>query len=253
MDNKLYIIINADDLGAGLEINDTIFKLISSNTLTSSTILANAPAFENAVIRIPDYPNCSFGAHLNVTQFKPLTSNVALRSILDSKGDFNGNLFHYKVDSVLKQAIFEEWSAQIRKIQSYGIKLSHIDSHQHVHTLPQLFMVLKSIQRKFGIRKVRISRNIYSSTMPIVSKGLRYKKMLWNLCLRKYYITKTTSGFTSFSTFLEVVKDMEFKCKIIEIMVHPGSVGHKEETDALQTSWINELPFAVQLINYDAI
>lgn len=251
MQNIIYLIINADDLGVSIEINNSIFDLMSRNIVTSSTIIANAPAFEDAAEKIHKYPNNSFGVHLNLTQFKPITSNSDLKPILDDNGKFNGILINSKKDLALRLAVFEEWCAQIKKIQSYGIKVSHIDSHQHVHTIPHLFMVLKKIQKQFGIRKVRISKNIYSSAMPIASKGLKYKKMLWNFLLRKYYPTKTTSGFTSFSTFLDVVKSMKLINRTVEIMVHPGHISNKEETDTLQTSWNNGMPYRIDFINYN--
>ena len=43
------IIINADDLGLSCLVNDEIFSLIANGRITSSTIMANAPATEDAL------------------------------------------------------------------------------------------------------------------------------------------------------------------------------------------------------------
>ena len=244
------VIINADDLGMSTNVNRTILNLLSQNLVTSATIMANAPAFEDAAERILQHGHNSVGIHLNVTLFKPLTRNPHLKPLLDAHGEFTKKIMTIPINKIIQQAVFYEWIAQIEKVQSYGIKMSHIDSHQHIHTFPQLFLILKKVQKKFGIRKVRLSKNIYSNRMPINTRQLKYKKQLWNCALKAYYITKTTSGFTDFSTFYEVAKSGDFYHQSVEAMTHPGSSKDKEETAMLQTSWIEEMPFNVDLIDY---
>ena len=58
------IIINADDLGKSMKVNDAIFKLMDKNLITSSTIMANGDYVEDAIVRSKKYPNFSFGIHL---------------------------------------------------------------------------------------------------------------------------------------------------------------------------------------------
>ena len=53
------IIINADDLGHSLAINDRIFRLIETGHITSATLLTNAPWYEDAVGRLRSYPHAS--------------------------------------------------------------------------------------------------------------------------------------------------------------------------------------------------
>jgi hypothetical protein len=67
------VIVNADDLGMSREVNDAIFELMSRGRISSATILANAPATRDAARRAQAFPRCSFGVHLNLTQFEPLT------------------------------------------------------------------------------------------------------------------------------------------------------------------------------------
>lgn len=247
---SIRIIINADDLGMNTHVNDVVFNFLSKNLITSATLIANAPAFEDAARRICRHKKKSFGAHLNVTQYKPLTNNHHLKPLLNADGSFGKKIFSIRVNQAIQQAIYEEWSAQIEKIQSCGISLSHIDSHEHVHTLPQLFLPLKKIQKKYNIKKVRISKNVYSNRLPIESIILQYKKLFWNYMLKIYYSTRTTSALTDFSTFYEVATFSKPCYTTVEIMTHPGSTANKKETALLQTPWINEMPFRVDLIDY---
>src|SRR6185312_1140149 len=57
-------------------------------------------------------------------------------------------------------AILTEWCAQIGRLRALGVTLSHFDSHHDVHTIADLFPVLKTLQNRYGVRKVRLTRNL---------------------------------------------------------------------------------------------
>jgi predicted glycoside hydrolase/deacetylase ChbG (UPF0249 family) len=253
LSSTVYIIVNADDLGASAEINNSVFDLMRRGVVTSATLLANGPAFGAAAIQSFDYPKCSFGVHLNIAEFKPLTLSRTFEEVLDNNGCFSNKIWNLQFGPLLRDAIFDEWCTQIQRIQAHGIRVSHIDSHCHTHTIPQLFVVLKKVQKRFHIRKVRISKNIYSDDMPISSTILFFKKALWNFTLRKCYRTKTTSGFTDFYSFLKAAKISNLSHRTIEVMVHPGNPNYAEELAYLRDAWLSGLPFKVRLINYDML
>jgi predicted glycoside hydrolase/deacetylase ChbG (UPF0249 family) len=188
--------------------------------------------------------------HLNVTEFIPLTGPQNLEPLLNENGTFERDLVrNVPVGSRLSDGIFTEWCAQIDRLIHLGVNLSHIDSHQHVHTIPKMFPILKKLQKKYGIRKVRISRNIYGSYEG-ASASLRVKKGLYNFLLKHYKRTKTTQGFTDLKAFCEVGKSRELTHKNVEIMVHPGLDGYDDGTDLLSGPWLQGLKFPVRLINY---
>ena len=248
------IIINADDFGLSAQVNDRIHELMSLRRITSATLIANAPAVAEAVRRIPGGVNCSIGVHLNLTEFQPLTppkEMEALGSCLGENGCFAGGKFlrTVKVTSQLKEEIFKELCLQVEKIISLGIKISHIDSHHFVHTIPALFPVVKRLQRHFVIRKVRTAPNIRHPSDK-ASLSLMLKKRIWDLALRHYYRTTTTSGFTSFATFHDLAKTTSLNYDSIELMVHPGHIHFEEETQLLYTDWQKTLPFSTELISY---
>ena len=63
------VIVNADDLGMTPETNKAIFESMEQGSVTSATLLANGPFVEEACDQLSRFPHCSFGAHLNVTEF----------------------------------------------------------------------------------------------------------------------------------------------------------------------------------------
>jgi predicted glycoside hydrolase/deacetylase ChbG (UPF0249 family) len=251
----LLLIVNADDLGANKEVNDTTLKLMKEGKITSATLLANAPNLEDALTRMKDYPNHSLGVHLNITEFAPILSDKDLNVIRDDNGNFIGDrkFSEVKLTSYLVKAIYNEFCAQIDKLISLGVKISHIDAHHHVHTIPKLFFVLKNIQKKYMIRKVRITRNIYAPHYK-VSNALLTKKKLYNFMLRNFYFTKTTDGFGDFTSFYQNALLNNLKYDSVEVMVHPGGeLFFKKESELLQSDWKKEIPFNLELINYNQL
>src|SRR5215510_14305421 len=82
----MQVIVNADDLGMSREVNEAIFDLMARGRVTSASLLANAPATEEAIRTIPKFPHCSFGAHLNITEYEPLCRSANLLGLLDGEG-----------------------------------------------------------------------------------------------------------------------------------------------------------------------
>lgn len=247
------LIVNADDLGINVGVNDAIFSLMERRRITSATLMATGPAFDDAVSRIPKYPHCSFGVHLNLTQFAPLSDRIKLHPILDEKGEFAGNRVRkVSLDAALRGAICDEWQAQIEKIRSAGVKISHIDGHQHIHTMPKLFFALKYVQRVSQIRKVRISRTFVGRDRAY-SLTKRLGKAVYNFAVRRSYRTVTTDEFGSFRDYLSLAESVGYSTKSAEFMTHPGHEGYAEETAMLDGDWQERIPSPVQLINYDEL
>ena len=246
-------IVNADDLGASPAVNESIFGLMESGGISSATILANANGFPAAASRTREFPHCSFGVHLNASEHKPLTNSPGLRPILDESGAFAGNrLREVKITASLRTALFQEWCAQVERVQGAGVPISHLDSHHHMHTVAGIFPVLKQVQRRFGIRKVRQTMNIYHPTAP-ASKKLLAAKALWSLALRNFYATKTTDAFTSLYIFVEAAKTLRSVPEFVELMVHPGDEYFALETEILGRDWWCDLPFPATMMSYNEL
>lgn len=240
-------IVNADDLGINAQVNERIFGLMALGRVTSATIIANAPSTHAAVQRVHEFPHCSFGVHLNVSEFAPLEGDGALDPILGDEGRFQGGAIRrVPLRPALVRAVQREFDRQISRIRDWGVPISHLDSHHHVHTIPGLFSALKSVQKRHGIPCVRISRNVYRSAQPVLS---RIKKQAWNTALRHVGRTWTTELFCDLATFLEVAERLR-KPASVELMVHPGHPEYFAEEALLEDRWWADLPMGLELISY---
>lgn len=245
------LIINADDLGATVPVNDAIFGLMDQGLVTSATVMANADGFQDAARRLKAYPDRSFGVHLNLTAFRPLHPTPGLAPLLNSSGCMSR--FHSGVlwTPRLLYAIYTELSAQVERCLDAGIRVSHFDAHHHIHTLPWLFPALKALQLRYGISRVRGTINI----LPAASMdGLRAsKKGLYRLFLKGIVATRITEGMGSFLDF-QSRREKGLSCdyKSIELMVHPGATSPSalQEDALLHKDWRSQLTFPYHMGTY---
>src|SRR5258707_9697646 len=117
------IIVNADDLGMNECVNEAIFQGMRRGTITSATMLSNGAAVKVAAQSLRLFPKCSFGVHLNLTEYSPLCpgSYTDLARILDANQCFKGNLIREVGISVpMLGAIFREWCCQIENLIRLG-------------------------------------------------------------------------------------------------------------------------------------
>jgi predicted glycoside hydrolase/deacetylase ChbG (UPF0249 family) len=249
----LFVIINADDFAIDRPETDAACEGMASGRITSATIMANGRALRYALPYIRHFEGCSFGAHLNITSGHPLTGGPDARLLVDRDGQMSRDVFgQMRPKLATQRAVYAEWCEQVEHLFSLGIAVSHLDSHHHVHTTPFLFPVLKAVQRRFGIRRVRITQNIYGSSHPCTPL-LRKKKLIYNFALRHVYRTRTTAGFTDLVTFCEAGRRGKLKHPLVELMVHPGARNSAAEDRLLHSDWERDLPFPIVKTHYGRI
>jgi chitin disaccharide deacetylase len=69
-----------------------------------------------------------------------------------------------------------ETAAQIRKLQSAGIAVSHVDTHKHTHLFPKILHPLLRAAAACGVRAVR---NPFGPRLPLQSSHLLARPGLW--------------------------------------------------------------------------
>ena len=245
----MLVIINADDLGASAETNKTIFHEIAAGRVTSATILANGPAFEDAVDGVRDFPHCSFGVHLNLTEYEPLTTVGPLRSRLNGSGELNFGLRYARFSLSELRAVYTEFAAQVRHAKQAGIPVSHLDSHHHIHTRFDFLPLVKLLQHEFGIGRVRARLNLYLLREP-ARPAVRLAIPLYNAWLRRLPRTRTTDCMARLAVFIEHLEaGWPPNFRSVELMVHPGlkEPSYQAECELLRGAWLSSLGPGVRL------
>ena len=151
------LIVNADDFGLTAGVNRAIAEGNRAGVVTSATIMANAQASEAAIDLARAQPSLKTGCHVVLIDGVPLTEN--LPSLTNGSPRFRTSLKQFAIAAVRKQIAAEEIQreveAQIRKIQSRGIMLTHVDSHKHTHMFPHVLRPVLRAAKTCGIRAIR--------------------------------------------------------------------------------------------------
>jgi chitin disaccharide deacetylase len=153
------LILNADDFGLTRGINEGIIRAHRDGILTSATLMANGPAFDEAVKRARENPELAVGCHLVLVGGTPVAPLEEIPSLVDGQNRLPGSLgaFVAKLSAgwIRLKQIERELRAQIEKIRSTGIEPTHLDTHKHTHAHPQVLEALGRVARELGIRCVR--------------------------------------------------------------------------------------------------
>ena len=136
------VIIHADDYGLAPGVNRAIEQGLTSGALHSASIMLGGDQAAAALAWAAAHPEFDFGVHLNLTQGRPVLAPERVRSLVDADGRFRplaSFIVRVLLRRVAQDEIAAEWRAQIDAARGAGVRISHLDSHQHVHLIPRIF------------------------------------------------------------------------------------------------------------------
>lgn len=180
------LIINADDFGLTAGVNRGILDGHENGVVSSTTVMACGQRFEDAAALPGRAPGLSVGCHLVFIDGRPILGPSQIPTLTSGNdGRFREKLVTFaclaatgKLDA---GEIETEATAQIQKLQSAGITVSHLDSHKHTHMFP---VVLRGILRAAKNCGIRAIRNPFE---PLVFASLRHWKRQFQLrMLRRF-------------------------------------------------------------------
>lgn len=154
------IIINADDFGLNEHNSRAIAEAFKKGLITDTTMMASGEFFNGAVdlAKREDFFD-KIGIHLNLTEGEPLTEDIKKHERFVTNGRFNKKYGSAKCLTCAEaDAIYKELTAQVKMLKGAGIKITHADSHHHIHTYFYIAPIALRVCRENGIDKIRILR-----------------------------------------------------------------------------------------------
>ena len=154
------VLFNADDFGLSRGINEGIIKAFKGGMLKSASLMVTGDAFMDAVELARKNPLLNTGIHLTLVGGKSVLMREAIPTLVTNEGffrkDFYSFMQSYLLGSIELKDIEREIRAQFEKYLGMGLKIRHVNSHQHIHIIPSIFRVVKRICDEFEIRNIRI-------------------------------------------------------------------------------------------------
>ena len=237
------LIVNADDLGIHPSINAGILSAYQNGILTSCTMLMTTAFLDETVRDFVRPALLPIGIHLSLTIGKAVADPGEVSNLVDEEGNLKlsaGRLLLSSYDDTAGQSLLRqvrhEFEAQLGRALDCGLKPTHADVHQHVHMNPAIFSVLEEVLPRFGIDRLRFTRERFWSSMfsadflPVVKRlnPAKWALIRWrssqitpHLAVNDELFGVLYSGAVSKTALLAVLATVGLD-QSVEICIHPG-------------------------------
>ncbi|WP_137391305.1 hopanoid biosynthesis-associated protein HpnK [Rhodoligotrophos defluvii] len=171
------LIFTADDFGFSEEINEAVERGHREGVLGAASLMVTGPAAADAIARARRLPGLRVGLHLVLVQGKPASPPDSIPALVDGRGRFHDNLakagviwfFHPQARRQLRREI----AAQIAAFKATGLRLDHVNGHNHMQVHPTVFGELirqLKAEPKIGLRLPREPWSVTIENSPLMTR-----------------------------------------------------------------------------------
>ncbi len=216
------IIVNADDFGLHLAINDAIETAHSQGLVTSTSVMTGGPAIADAVRRARRLPALDIGLHFTLVGLPGLPATFADFFRAYARGQFPADEVARRLRGQLNTALI-----------THKLTLSHLDSHQHLHAFPPVMRTVCAVAEEYGIRLIRLpqdgpsfaqipaGRRVQAAVLRVMCTVSRRELFRHNLRTTDHFAGMAVSGHLTPSVLARYIQ--EAKPGTTEIVCHPGA------------------------------
>jgi predicted glycoside hydrolase/deacetylase ChbG (UPF0249 family) len=205
------LIVTADDAGLHRGMTEGAIRAHRQGIVTACSVVASGAAFDDAVARLRDVPSLEVGVHLALVEERSLTG-------LRMPKKYTSFVPLYVLRAIGIAAIERELRAQIERVLASGLRVTHLNGHQHLHLLPRIFAVVARLAREYAIPYVRIvddrggsARGVSMSLLSALGRRARAA-----------FTNDRTIGVAIAGHLQDVVPLLEHVGGVTELVTHPG-------------------------------
>ncbi len=154
------LIVTADDFGLSLPVNDAVESAHRQGILSAASLMVGGPAVEDAVERARSLTSLGVGLHLTLLDGRPVLPPHEVPGLVGPDGRFSSDPLSFGValyfSPELRRQANAEINAQFGRFHAAGLKMDHINGHQHFHMHPVVLSAIAQIAPRFGSPPVRV-------------------------------------------------------------------------------------------------
>lgn len=173
------LIVNADDFGRSASINQAVIRAHREGILTTTSLMVNEPACEEAVALARENPNLGMGLHLTLLCGHSALPPEQIPGLVNAKGEFTTNPpgagFRYFFQRSLREPLRREIHAQFKRFHATGLPLDHVNGHLHLHLHPTVFRILMADAAQLGIKRLRLTFDPLRLNLRLASGHFAYR------------------------------------------------------------------------------
>src|SRR2546423_1326891 len=197
------LIVTADDVGLDRGMTAGAIRAHREGIVTACSVVANGREFDDAVARLREVPALEVGVHLALVEERALTTGAPMPR------NYVRFLLRRRTD------VEPELRAQIEKVLATGLRVTHLNGHQHLHMLPRVFAIVERLAREYGIGYIRrvgdrggrgsVARRISIAVLNALGRGNT--------------IGVTEAGHLTAARIVELLDHVD---GVTELVTHPG-------------------------------
>lgn len=206
-------------------MTDGAIRAHREGIVTACSVVANGTAIEDAAERLRDTPALDVGVHLTLVEERPLTPMRFPRK-------YTSFVPLYLARAISIAAIERELRAQIERVLATGLRVTHLNGHQHLHLLPRIFAVVARLAEAYGVGYVRIVNESAPHPGPLstgVGRGSSLGRSIAIRALsalgrraRASFTNDRTIGVANAGHLREVTPLLDHVEGVTELVTHPG-------------------------------
>jgi hopanoid biosynthesis associated protein HpnK len=178
-DGRRRLVVNADDFGRSPSINQAVIRAYREGILTTTSLMVNEAACDQAVAMARENPGLGVGLHLTLLCGHSALAHEKIPGLVNERREFTNNPagagFRYFFKRNLREQLRAEIQAQFEKFRATGLKLDHLNGHLHLHLHPTVFGLLMEDAAQLGIQRVRLTCDPFRLNLRLASGHLAYR------------------------------------------------------------------------------
>ncbi|HEX7706678.1 MAG TPA: ChbG/HpnK family deacetylase [Thermoanaerobaculia bacterium] len=211
-----FLIVTADDVGLDRGMTEGALRAHRDGIVTACSLVATGAAFDDAVERLRDTPSIEVGVHLTLVEEEPLT-------VIRCPRKFTTFVPLYLLGLIPLAAIERELRAQVERVVATGLRVTHLNGHQHLHLLPGIFEIVTRIAFDHQIPYVRIVDDAPHGGIGFARRiGIASLSALGRRARRTGLTNDRTVGVGAAGELREVVALLDHVEGVTELVTHPG-------------------------------
>ncbi|MED5502926.1 MAG: chitin disaccharide deacetylase [Pseudomonadota bacterium] len=218
------VIFNADDFGLTPGVNKGIVKAHQQGVVRSTTMMVGMDAEQHAVELAKQNPNLKIGVHLRFTAGAPVTGHL---NLTNGQTQFVSYDELWKKQDFEEEVVYQEAIAQVEAFLKLGLSLSHLDSHHHAHTHPQLLPVIRKVAQKYKV--------------PLRGSGLCHTESK----VKYYFTDEFYDQGVSLGGIMKHLLGLKAKYDVVEVMCHPAEA---DQSLLLKSSYALQRELELQVL-----
>lgn len=235
------LIINADDFGLSREVNGAVVEARRFGLLTSASLMVTGPAVDEAVGIARDDPGLAVGLHLALSRAVSALPRESVSRLVDANSEFPRSAvtagLRYYFDREARRQLRSEIEAQFERFAGYGIPMSHVDGHLHLHAHPIVLPIVIELAERYGATGIRVPHDPLWPNLLADRSHLGYKLgmalghgYLTSVCRRLLRRTNLAWCDASIGCMMSGRMNPEYavgmlsrmRCERLEMFLHPS-------------------------------